>query len=324
MLPIFLKTLTIFLMILAGYLVRRHKLVDEAFNRQLSLLLMNVFYPSLILSSVVRNYTISSLAANWTLPAGSILIMVAGWSLGRLALSGLRGQPEALRRTFLFQCTMNNYSFLPIMLVAGLFGEQAVAQVVFAAFGAELCMWTLGVQSLTGEIRSLRAFRNLLTMPMAALAAAVAILACQALLGSLFVPATTPPSHPASPAFGIREMLLGTFQMLGQATIPVSAIVCGCRMASLEGGNLFSRPMLGLLSLRLLAIPALAILLLALLPLTPATRQVLLVIAVQPTAMTSVTMAEIYHADSRFAAAAVLTTHLLCLATIPLWLHVIM
>jgi predicted permease len=320
MLPIFLKTLTIFLMILAGYLVRRQKLVDEAFNRQLSLLLMNVFYPSLILSSVVRNYTISSLAANWTLPAGSILIMLAGWSLGRLARSGLHKQPEALQRTFLFQCTMNNYSFLPIMLVAGLFGEQAVAQVVFAAFGAELCMWTLGVQSLTGEIRSLRTFRNLLSMPMAALATAVAILAVQALL----VPAPPTPVNqplPAVPAFGIRDMLLGAFQMLGQATIPISAIVCGCRMASLDGDNLFSRPMFGLLFLRLLAIPTLAILLLSLLPLTPATRQVLLVIAVQPTAMVSVTMAEIYHTDSHFAATAVLTTHLLCLATIPFWLH---
>ena len=69
------------------------------------------------------------------------------------------------------------------------------------------------------------------------------------------------------------------------------------------------------------AIPALAIVLLSFLPLTTETRQVLLVIAVQPTAMVSVTMAEIYHADTRFAAAAVLTTHLVCLASIPIWLH---
>ena len=314
---IFLKTLTIFLMILAGYLVRRNRVVDEAFNRQLSLLLMNVFYPSLILHSVVRNYTIASLAANWTLPAGAIAIMVVGWALGRLALPGLRNQSEGLRRTFLFQCTMNNYSFLPIMLVAGLFGEQAVAQVVFAAFGAELCMWTLGVQSLTGQMMSRHSFRNLLTMPMAALATAVAILAGQALLASIGLDFSRFPA----PAHWAGEMFLGAFQMLGQATIPVSAIVCGCRMASLEGENLFSRPMLGMLSLRLLAIPALAIVLISLLPLTTETRQVLLVIAVQPTAMASVTMAEIYHTDTRFAAAAVLTTHLVCLASIPIWLH---
>jgi chemotaxis protein histidine kinase CheA len=76
--------------------------------------------------------------------------------------------------------------------------------------------------------------------------------------------------------------------------------------------------------LTLAIIPALTLPLLRLLPLEHASHVVLTIIAVQPAAMSSVYMAEIYHSDAHFAAAGVMTTHILCLATIPLWLHFIM
>jgi predicted permease len=320
MFEIFLKTLAVFLMIFAGYLVRRLQVVDESFNRQLSLLLINLFYPALILSSMVKSYTLDSLAANWTLPAGAATIMCAGWALGRLALPWLRRQPELLRRIFHFDCTMNNYSFLPIMLVAGLLGERAVAQVVFASLGAELVLWTLGVQSLTGHAVSRRTIRNLLTMPMGAIALAVSLLTGRFLLARLGVHAASLPV----PAHHVGGMLLNTCQMIGQATIPVSAIICGSRMASLHVDHLFSFPILGIAGMRLLAIPALVVCLISLLPLSHPVKQVLMVIAVQPCSMASVTLAEIYKTDMHFAAAAVLVTHVACLLTIPIWLRFIM
>jgi len=320
MFPIFLKTLAIFLMIFAGYLIRRLKVVDETFNRQLSLLLVNLFYPALILSSMVRNYTLESLAANWPLPAGSLIIMCSGWMLGRLVLPWLRQQPEMLRRTFHFQCTMNNYSFLPIMLVAGLLGERAVAQVAFASLGAEIALWTLGIQALTGHAVSRRTIRYLFSMPMAAIAVAVGLLTCRFLLARIGMHAA---SIPVTSRL-VGEMMLTTCQMIGQATIPVSAVICGSRMATLAADHLFSRPILGMLGMRLLAIPALAICFLFLLPLSHSVKQVLMVIAVQPCSMASVTMAEIYKTDARFAAAAILITHAACLMTIPIWLHFIL
>ena len=317
MFPIFLKTLAIFLMIFAGYLIRRLKVVDESFNRQLALLLINLFYPALILSSMVRNYTFESLVTNWTLPTGACIIICTGWALGRLVMPWLQQQPEMLRHTFHFQCTMNNYSFLPIMLVSGLLGERAVAQVVFASLGAEVAMWTLGVQALTGHAVSQRTIRNLFSMPMAALALAIGLLTCRFLLTQMGAPVSNPPAAPRL----VGEMLLNTFQMIGQATIPISAVICGSRMATLEADHLFSCPIFGVLGMRLLAIPALAICLLSLLPLSHPTEQVLMVIAVQPCSLASVTMAEIYKTDARFAAATVLVSHVVCLLTIPLWLH---
>ena len=78
--------------------------------------------------------------------------------------------------------------------------------------------------------------------------------------------------------------------------------------------------MAGTCALRLVAIPALCILGLSLVPLPVEVRRVLILISVQPAAMAGVTLAEAYGSDADFSAAAILVSHILCLATIPLWL----
>jgi predicted permease len=317
MFAIFLRTLAIFLMMLAGFVLRRRGVWDDTFNRQLSLLLVNVFYPALILSSIIRNFTLRELGANWTLPAGVFGIMALGWIVGGLCRPLLRGQPEQTRRCFHFMCAVNNYSFLPIMLVTSLWGEGAVAKVVFASLGAEVFVWTLGVQALTGQRVSARSLRHLVSMPMVALVAAFGVVGVRAALdaGGACVAEAAPPLH------ATLVMLLDTCRIMGLATVPVSAVICGSRMASLQAHHLATPILAGLAFLRLAAIPALAIGLLHVVPLSADVRGVLTVIAIQPVAMASVSMAEVYDSDSEFSAAAVLVTHVLCLATIPIWLH---
>jgi predicted permease len=318
MYDIVFQIVAIFLMISAGFFARRRKVIDETFNQQLAKLLMNLFYPCLILSAMLKNFTIASLLANWTLPAGCAMIMITGWCLGRLVLPLLRHRSSEFQRSFHFQCTMNNYSFLPIMLMSGFIGPQAVALVIFASLGAELVMWTLGVQALTGKRISRQSCRNLLSMPMAALGSAMLLLTIHALLtqfnGSLLQP------HPVMAKVG--DMLLRTCQKIGEATIPVAAIICGSRLATLQAEHLFTPPLVGLLGMRLLIIPAVALTLLTLLPLTTPVWQVLLIIAAQPCSMTSVSLTCLYKTDEHLAAAAVFVTHIACLATIPFWWQV--
>jgi predicted permease len=313
---IFLQIVAVFLMISAGYLAQRKGILDDRGTAQLAWLLMKLFYPCLIFSSIVQKFTLRELAANWTLPAGSFLIMLTGWAMGLLARRFVRHASPPFQRSFHFQCTMNNYSFLPIMMVAGLLGDQAVAQVAFASLGAEIMTWTLGVQVLTGRWFSRTTLRDLCSMPMLALLSAILVLT-----GLHCLP---PPDSSQAPSAGTAtgQMLLHTARMIGQATIPVSAIICGARMATLHSKHLCTRPVLGLTVLRLVLIPLAAIALLKLLPLTSAVWPVLLIISIQPCSMTSVSLTKIYKTDEHLAAATVLITHLACLLTIPLWWQV--
>jgi len=315
MLILFIKMLPLVLLALAGYTLCRARLIDAAFNRQLSLVMMNVFYPCLIISSILKNFTWETLLQNWMMPTGAVFILVTGWVVGAATLPLLKRHPEPTRRCYHFVCLMNNYSFLPILLGAALWGETAVALVIFSSLGSELCVWTFGVKALTGQKLDMGFLKNLVSVPMLALLGSCGLLAALHGVGgheAMPSPGTTP--H----ALGIT--LLETCRMAGAATIPASALICGARIAMLHPSKILSPLMAGTCALRLAVVPALCILVLLLVPLPLDVRRVLILIAVQPAAMSSVTLAEAFGGDANFSAAAVLVTHLLCLLTIPLWL----
>lgn len=315
MLALFIKMLPLVLLTLAGYLLNRLRWIDAAFNRQLSLVMLNVFYPCLIISSIVRNFTLESLLRNWMMPVGTVFILVTGWLVGLVTLPLLRRQAEGTRRCFHFICLMNNYSFLPILMAAALWGEMAVALIIFSGLGSELCVWTLGIKALTGQKLDRRFLLNLVSVPMVALMFAFSVLVIRTMCVRYGVVLAA-----GSGTDELLKTLLETCRMAGGATIPASALICGSRIAMLHPGKLVSPLMAGTCVLRLVVIPALCIMGLSLMPLPLEVRRVLILIAVMPAAMASVTLAEAYGGDADFSAAAILTSHVLCLVTIPIWL----
>jgi len=312
---LFLKMLPLVLMSLAGYVLCRMKWLDATFNRQLSLLLLNVFYPCLIISSILRNFSIESLLQNWMMPAGTIFILGTGWLVGWITLPLVKNYPASTQRCYHFICMMNNYSFLPILLAASLWDEKAVALIAFSALGSELCVWTLGIKSITGQKLERGFLRHLASMPMLALGTSFLLLAMRSFCTrQQWVPES------GSATGELFKTLLETCRMAGGATIPSSAVICGARIAMLQPHKLFSPLILGASVLRLLVVPALTIGVLMLLPMGMETRRVLILIATMPVAMASVTLAEAYKSDADFSAAAILFTHAACLVTVPLWL----
>ena len=313
MLFLFIKMLPLILLTLAGYALYRLKWIDATFNRQLSLVMLNVFYPCLIISSIVRNFTLETLLRNWMMPVGAVFILVTGWLVGLATLPLLKRQTEATRRCYHFICLMNNYSFLPILMAASLWGEKAIALIIFSGLGSELCVWTLGVKALTGQKLDRGFLKNMISVPMVALVGSCAILAVRAACERHGVSLSETANE-------FQKTVIETCRMAGGATIPASALICGARIAMLHPSKVFSPLMAGICALRLVLIPALCIAGLLLVPLPVDVRRVLVLIAVQPAAMASVTLSEAFGGDSEFSAAAILATHVLCLVTIPLWL----
>jgi predicted permease len=310
--------LPLILLSLAGYILCRMKWLDATFNRQLSLVMINVFYPCLIISKLLDNFTWDTLLQNWVMPAGTIFILTTGWVIGLLTLPLLKKHSEPTKRCYHFVCMMNNYSFLPILMAASLWGEKAVALIILSALGSELCVWTLGIKSITGQKFGRGFFRHIISLPMIALLTSFALLYIRAVCVR----------HDCTPADGtaIDELFKSirvTCDMAGAATIPASAIICGARIAMIHPQRLFSPLVLGTSMIRLAVVPAICIAVLLLLPLETETRRVLILIATMPVAMASVTLAEAYKSDAEFSASAIFLTHLLCLLTIPVWLALI-
>ncbi len=314
MLLVLFRIAAIFLMIGAGWLARRRDWIRPETIQDLSRLLISLFYPALILTTLTRNFTVDRLLANWPLPVGAFAVMVTGFGIGRICSRYFVTTGSRKARTFLFQCTMNNYGFVPLPLALVFWGETAAAALIFSTLGPEIVVWTFGVYALTGRRLDRSSLRHLANPPLFAVAASLVLIGVRE-----WVPGVnTGLGHPV-----IQEAvaaITASATLLGGATIPVAMLIAGSRMAGLHPAHLFRPAELAVSAVRLVLVPGIAAAVLFLLPLDVQTRRILLLVAVMPCAVSSVLMSERYGADSEFAASSVLVTHLFCLLTIPLWL----
>lgn len=312
---LFIRILAIFCMVGFGILARKLNMLNGEANVRMSRVVTNFFYPALIFTALVGNFTLKGLAENWFLPAGALLIMSTGYMLGITVYRFIKFTGEKEKNQFLFQCTINNYSFLPLPIVFMLWGNAGVAALIFSTLGSELAVWTLGVFALTGNRFRRENLKRLFSVPMLAIFFSIAFMAIRDFLMSSTVCFT---SLPFLQEAGFS--FFASLDILGKGTIPVAMLIVGSRMAELKPHHLFTLRQGYVVVLRLLVIPAIAALILHLLPFPLETRLILLVVATMPSAIASVVLSEVYDSDTEFAASCVLTTHLFSLLTIPLWL----
>lgn len=308
-----LNVACVFLMMIPGFLMRKKHWIDDTNIQVLIRLMLYFCYPCLIFSSITENYTLSSLTNSLSLPGGSALIMVTGYLTGRFYCLWRKSMSGELRRSFLLQCTINNYSFLPLAMIMTLFGNSLVAPLILSTLGAELMMWTLGAMTISGHGLSRRSLSALASPPLLAIYAALCILILFHVKGfdSKLL------SQRGNWLFYVHTSL----KNIGQGTVPLALAVAGARMAQLRLRDVHNKTVYMLCCLRLLVIPALAFGLLWLLPLSDNCMKVLTIVAVMPVSLNSLVLNELYGGNRQLIAGSVLLTHLLSIATIPILLY---
>jgi predicted permease len=315
-LKLFILILSIFLMVLFGALARKRNILDGESTRRIAIAITNFFYPALIFSALTSHFTLRTLTETWQLPVGALIVMATGYFVGIAFSPFLSFRHETERNSFAFQCTINNYSFLPLPIILLLFGESGVAMLIFSTLGSELAVWTIGVLALTGNRFTRKNLLHLLSVPMLALIFALVVIVIREL------PMVTN-------ALWLRSKMLleanrsfiSVLDLFGKATVPLAMFAAGSRMSELKWSRIFSFNQLVLASIRLLLIPAIACVIFFLLPLKTDVRNVLLVLAIMPSAVASVILSEVYGADVVFSATGVLVSHIFSLVTIPAWLY---
>ena len=308
------NVLCIFLMMVPGFIAVRSGIFSRPTITELSKILINFIYPCFIFYSIISCFTFSELVGRWTLPAGSLGIMIAGYLIGLAAVKFIRFRTADEEKSFLFQSLMNNYSFLPLPLVIFLFGEKGGAALIFSSFGAELSVWTIGVFILRGHRFSMKKLTHLLTPPMISLYCAILFSWILSVLKSNGCLAGHENLAPYA------NYTLNTFRMIGAATIPLAMIVAGGRIAMLDFSGFNNSRIWMLTCLRLIVIPLAALSILKLIGLPGDTEKILMIVAVMPTSIASIMMSEIYGGDKEFMAVTVVSSHLFSIITIPVLL----
>ncbi len=304
----------IFLMMLPGYIAVRRGLFSRTTVSEMSNVLVMFFYPSLIFHSLIESFTFGELLASWTLPASCFTLMLLGFGVGLLSAHFISFRNDDDRTGFLFQSTMNNYSFLPLPLVYALFGEKGAAALIFSSFGAEIALWTLGVFIIQGRKVSPRNLLHLFSVPLCILYLAVLILFAFQLTGTDgigFIAGNR-----------ILKYTFNAIGTIGGATVPVAMLVGGARIATIDFGGLREKRVWILSFVRLVLVPSLAFILLALIPIPADTVKIIAVVAVMPVALASIILSEMHGRENSFIAMTVLSTHLLAPLSVPLMLYI--
>lgn len=310
---IFIRVLSIFFVIFAGALARRKNFLSDEVTGAMASCVTNFFYPALIISSITSTFTTKSLISNWVLPVGTFIIMLTGYLIGNLFHRFLLFSSPQEKNTFLFQCTINNYVFLPLPIIAMLLGKSGVAYLVFSSFGSEISVWTIGILGLTGNRLEKKNLRNLLSVPVFALIVAISIVLIK----------DTSVLHKMSENEILRNIFQSigsTIDMFGKATVPLALFLAGSRISNISMHHIRNTNQLWISFLRLVFIPAVACAIIAFLPLSYDAFLVLTIVAIMPSAIASIILADVYSADIEFASASVLITHIVSLLTIPAWI----
>lgn len=299
---------------LPGYILGRKGILNDAFLQRLTRLIVSFVFPCLAFSSVLKNFTLHLLLANWQLPVSSMLISCCGYAIGRLFLLFYTIKDKKERSSFLYCNTFNNYIFLPLAIVSQIFEPRFAAAVVISSIGTELLVWTLGVFIMQPDARILsrQSLGHLLSPPLVALYLAIGSLALLHYSGTTL--------NQFFQQVQVSKYVFNSINTLGTATVPLTLILAGARISQTDFGLIRnSRIWYGAI-IRLLVVPMVAISLLRFIFPDNEFLGVLFIIAMTPVAFNSLVLGELFKADMQVISGTILLTYIASLITIPIWI----
>jgi malate permease and related proteins len=296
-----LLILPVFALIAIGVVVRRVHWIEGAAETSLIRLVVNLCYPCLIFESVAGNTALREpgnvllppLLGFLTTALGIGLCFYAGRALGLTAGHGLR--------TFALAAGICNYGYLPLPIMAAIWGGETRGVLLVHNVGVEIALWTVGVFVLNGL--SLReGWRKLLNPIVLTLLVAV-ILNLAGLAGR--VPA----------------LATDVIHALAACAIPLGLVMIGVSLANYLGEPLaLFHPKITLAScaLRLGVLPVIILCVARWVPCSLELKQVLVVQAAMPAAVFPIVLARHYGGQPLTAVQVVLGTTALGVFVSPL------
>jgi predicted permease len=313
---VFLKIAAMFLVIVAGWLARRRGFLAADFTATLSRLVVDVAFPALVFTQMLRTVDAAALREGWVSPVLCGLLIVIAYFVGLLLAPVFSGQAQ--RNTFIFLVAIPNWIFLPLPIAQALYGDTGVRTVLLCNVGAQIVLWSFGVWILHGTMR--QAMKNLCTnIGLWATAAGIAV--------ALLFPAARDleTTDPAAAPLGMMlpGALVQALAMVGSLTIPMSLLAIGAQLGELTFAvHRFPKVLWGVLLSRLVFAPLLTVAIGFVLmkmgfAIPEETRMIIYLIATMPVAISCSVMAERFHGDVTLAAEGIFYSTFFSLLTVP-------
>ncbi|MBO5496432.1 MAG: AEC family transporter [Oscillospiraceae bacterium] len=289
---VFKQIMTMFLYMLAGFLLVKTKKLSEQGSRDLATMLIWLVIPATLINSFC---TVCSPEKLLALAQSAFLAALALGLAMLIARLIFRRSPIDE-----FAATYSNAGFIGIPLVTASLGSEAVFYTVGIITLMNVLQWTIGVQRLTGR-RGAFSVKSLLLSPVV----------IAGLIGlALFVTGL---------GANLPTVLSGALKGLAALNAPLAMMVLGAYFARVDVGAMFRSGRLYLLSaVRLLLIPLLTVVAFRLTGLPQTMRMAVLISASAPVGVNVAVYAQLHDLDYAYASETVVLSTLLSVVFQPL------
>ena len=297
------QLMILFAFILCGFVVGRLKHIPREKSSVISALLVNVFLPAKIFLNFSEQCTIDYFSKSYPtlIVSTALLLLLVLFSLG---LSTLLTKERYERKVYRYSFAISNYAYLGYVFVENTLGKTALTDMILFCIPFAFYTYTFGYSLLSNQSSSWKKLINPMT---------VAIV-----FGMIF---------------GISGLqlpdFLGKTLSYASATVgPLSMILTGLVISSFALKELLPDIKTVIFSVvRLAVIPALlfGICLVAdkLFTLPSAVYPAAVIMGCMPCGLNTIVFPSLVGEDCRMGARFVLLTHVLSLATIPLWMWIL-
>lgn len=307
MFKVFLSILETFIMFGIGAWLFYRKWFTEEASKSMSKVVLDVFFPLLTFATITTQFKKEDFSELWIMPVAGFMLMFVSFFIGWGLKYCMKVKNKERMGTFHHICAINNYIFLPIIVLENIYPESRhVALLLIMNVGSTVGLWTVGIIALQGEMNFKKVLQSLYS---------VNVIAVLIALIWLFSPIAIPP------------LLKNISLKLGNMAVPMMLIIIGGALYRCAGKMLEHKIDLFFITVtRLIIIPVIIILLLKFFvlnffPIPEDMIEVLMVVVLMPAASSSVVIAKEYGGAEDFAGAAIVLTTLFSLGTIPLLLH---
>lgn len=283
-----------------GYILKKKKMVSEDTMPALSKILLYVCQPCLSIYTFKNAAFSVEMLGNIGIFA-LLALLVQILMLGIAYLLFRKRMKNPLYRIMTIACALANCAFFGIPILEALYPETASGLLIYTSVYAiimNIIGWTLGAAIISQNLKYV----------------SVKKIFCNPAMVSLLI---------AIPFFifeiPLPESLDSMISLIGRMATPISMLIMGMRLATMDFKQMFSTKQIYIsLAMKQILMPLLCLLMVVFLPLDSGLKAVLYIICCCPAASVVLNFSEILGEGQREAAAAVLLSTMLSIATLPL------
>ena len=305
--------LTLFFLMICGYICRKTKIIDDKASKALSRLIVTVGQPMMIIGALNNiKFSKENLTTGWQVLLISLVMHLLMATMALLICRPMRKGNFDRAKVFEFSLVFANAGFIGFPILDSIFGNGIGSFMgAFYVVFFNIFIWTWGILILSRERDDIKLTPKKILINYGTVPCAIGVLLF--LLQPYIVPAE---GSVLAPAY---DALSQMFNYLGSLCTPISVLVTGSLLATMPLSDMFKNGRLYLHSgIKLLVFPVILCLLAKLVGLNDTYVLLVTAMAGVPSAAMVTMLAELHDIEPGYASQSVGMTSILSTATLPL------